>query len=134
MISAIKTKRVVGVGLLSCMVLFLLSACGTVEHKVNLLNNFTPDRATGVEVGKVTNETGKTFDPGVNVEDMLRRALTEKLSAPAPKLISPSIRPAARFKLSAPLPRRIAPRICTAGRLATSLSTVSSSLNTTSAI
>ena len=63
------------------MALFLLSACGTVQHKMNLLNNFTPDSATGVEVGKVTNETGKTFDPEINVEDMLRRALTEKLTA-----------------------------------------------------
>ena len=81
MINTITTKRVVGVGVLSCIALFLLSACGTVEHKVNLLNNFTPDQATGVEVGKVTNETGKTFDPEVNVEDMLRRALTEKLTA-----------------------------------------------------
>lgn len=81
MINTITTKRVVGVGVLSCIALFLLSACGTVEHKVNLLNNFTPDQATGVELGKVTNETGKTFDPEVNVEDMLRRALTEKLTA-----------------------------------------------------
>ena len=81
MISAVKTKGRVGVSILSCMALFLLSACGTVQHKMNLLNNFTPDSATGVEVGKVTNETGKTFDPEINVEDMLRRALTEKLTA-----------------------------------------------------
>ena len=81
MISAEKTKGRVGVSILSCMALFLLSACGTVQHKMNLLNNFTPDSATGVEVGKVTNETGKTFDPEINVEDMLRRALTEKLTA-----------------------------------------------------
>lgn len=81
MISSEKTKGRVGVAILSCMALFLLSACGTVQHKMNLLNNFTPDSATGVEVGKVTNETGKTFDPEINVEDMLRRALTEKLTA-----------------------------------------------------
>jgi hypothetical protein len=81
MISTVKDNGVVGVSVLSCIALFLLSACGTVEHKVNLLNNFTPDSATGIEVGKVVNETGKTFDPEVNVEDMLRRALTGKLSA-----------------------------------------------------
>ena len=81
MISAVKTKGRVGVVILSCMTLFLLSACGTVQHKMSLLNNFSPDSATGVEVGKVTNETGKTFDPEINVEDMLRRALTEKLTA-----------------------------------------------------
>ena len=81
MINTVPTKRAVVIGVLSCIALFLLSACGTVEHKVNLLNNFIPDQATGVEVGKVTNETGKTFDPEVNVEDMLRRALTEKLTA-----------------------------------------------------
>lgn len=76
-----KTKGLVVRGVLSAFAVLVLSACGTVEHKLNLLNNFTPEVATGVEVGKVTNETGKTFDSEVNVEEMLRRALTDKLMA-----------------------------------------------------
>jgi len=81
MVKAQKPGSRIEVSVLSCVALFLLSACGTVEHKMNLLNNYLPDSSTGVEVGKVTNETGKTFDPEINVEDMLRRALTEKLTA-----------------------------------------------------
>lgn len=63
----------IGVGLLA------LSACGTVKHKLNLMSSYTPDPMTGIEVGKVTNETGKTFETELKVEDMLRQALTEKL-------------------------------------------------------
>ena len=81
MIVGLKNKRFRGVDVFSIAILCLLSACGTVEHKLTLVDNFSPDLTTGVEVGKVTNETGKTFGPEINVEDMLRRALTEKLTA-----------------------------------------------------
>jgi len=61
--------------------IFLLSlaliGCGSVEHKLDLQSSYSPAVATKIEVGKVTNETGQTFD--VNVEQMLTDALAEKL-------------------------------------------------------
>ena len=76
-----KNKMCLGISAFNIVILCLLSACGTVEHKLTLVDNFSPEPTIGIEVGKVTNETGKTFGPEINVEDMLRRALTEKLTA-----------------------------------------------------
>jgi hypothetical protein len=75
-----KSKSLGWVGV-SVAILCLLSACGTVEHKLTLVDNFSPESTTAIEVGKITNETGKTFGPEIDLEDMLRRALTEKLTA-----------------------------------------------------
>jgi len=76
-----ETRRSIVVTALNIIALCLLTACGTVEHKMTLVDNFSLEPTAGIEVGKVTNETGKTFGPEINVEDMLRRALTEKLAA-----------------------------------------------------
>ena len=81
MIRAAKSRGHFGISVLGGLGLLVLSACGTVEHKLNLMSSYTPDSTTGVEVGKVTNETGKTFETELKVEDMLRQALTEKLKA-----------------------------------------------------
>ena len=76
-----KIARSIGANLLSIVALCFLAACGTVEHKLTLVDNFIPDPTLGIEVGKVTDETGKTFGPEINVENMLRQAFTEKLTA-----------------------------------------------------
>ena len=63
---------------LSCLVVALaISGCGSVQHKVNFHNKYLPQPGTQIEVGKVTNETGETFD--INVEQMLTDALAEQL-------------------------------------------------------
>jgi hypothetical protein len=80
MIIASENRRNVGSGLLIGIGLLVLSACGTVEHKLNLMSSYTPDAMTGIEVGKVTNETGKAVNTQL-IEDMLRQALTAKLKA-----------------------------------------------------
>lgn len=51
--------------------------CGTVEHKLSFQNNYTPTQGTKVEVGKVVNETGQTFD--IDIEKMFADAITEAL-------------------------------------------------------
>lgn len=81
MIDGQDTKGLVGISAFSIAILCLLSACGTIEHKLTLVDKFSLEPTAGIEVGKVTNETGKTFGPEINLEDMLRRALTEKLAA-----------------------------------------------------
>jgi hypothetical protein len=55
----------------------ILSACGVAQHQINLNDNFMPQSGTNIKIGLVNNATGQTFD--VNVEDMLRDALNEKL-------------------------------------------------------
>lgn len=59
------------------ILLLTLIGCGSVEHKLDIHSGFTPIVATKIEVGKVTNETGQTFD--INVEQMLIDALAKKL-------------------------------------------------------
>ncbi|MDK2745546.1 MAG: hypothetical protein NDI90_21800, partial [Nitrospira sp. BO4] len=62
-----------------CMVLSL-SACSTiVDHRLNLLNNFTPDSTTGIEVGKVVSNSGKTIESDMRLETMLQEALRGQL-------------------------------------------------------
>lgn len=58
-----------------CLVLY---GCGTVDHKLTLKDNYAPKIGSGIEVGKVTNETGQTFE--VNMEQLMREALTEQLT------------------------------------------------------
>lgn len=59
------------------LLLFTLLGCGSVEHKLDFQSSYTPVVATKIEVDKVTNETGQTFD--VNVEQMMTDALAKKL-------------------------------------------------------
>ncbi|NOT12499.1 MAG: DUF4410 domain-containing protein [Methylococcaceae bacterium] len=59
------------------LVLLTLVGCGSVEHKLDLQSNYLPVAGTKIEVGKVTNETGQSFD--INIEQMLTDALAEKL-------------------------------------------------------
>jgi len=58
-------------------VILAMYGCGTVDHKVILKDNYTPQTGTSIEVGKVTNATGQTFE--VNVEHLLTQALIQKL-------------------------------------------------------
>lgn len=51
--------------------------CGTVDHKLTLKDNYTAQAGTSIEVGKVSNETGQTFE--VNMEQLMTEALAEKL-------------------------------------------------------
>lgn len=75
-ISLLKRLPIPNIGTL--LLSIALIGCGSVEHKLDLQNSYTPAVATKIEVGKVTNETGQTFD--VNVEQMLTDALAEKLT------------------------------------------------------
>lgn len=58
-------------------IILALYGCGAVNHKLTLKDNYTPQTGTTIEVGKVTNTTGQTFE--VNVEELLRAARAEKL-------------------------------------------------------
>lgn len=62
-----------------CLVylVFFLTGCGTVRHTLTLTPGYQPKTGTRVDVGKVSNETGKTFE--VDVEKFLSDALTEEL-------------------------------------------------------
>jgi len=61
------------------VVIFLIVAtgCGSVQHKANFQNDYVPQPDTKIEVGRVVNETGQTFD--VEVEKMLTDAFAEAL-------------------------------------------------------
>ena len=58
-------------------IILAIYGCGTVEHKVILKDNYTPQTGTSIEVGKVTNASGQTFE--VSVEQLLTEALIKKL-------------------------------------------------------
>ncbi len=59
------------------ILLSMLSGCGSVKHKLDLHDNYSPEPGTTIEVGKVTNETGQSFN--VNIEQMLTDAIAEEL-------------------------------------------------------
>jgi hypothetical protein len=64
--------------LLLCFALtMVLTACGAVHHEIKLNGDFTPQAGTNIEVGRISNETGQTFD--ITIEDMLREALNKNL-------------------------------------------------------
>lgn len=76
----VKINMPITLAIKRCGILLLtltLIGCGSVEHKLDLHSGYMPIVATKIEVGKVTNETGQTFD--VNVEQMLIDALAKKL-------------------------------------------------------
>jgi uncharacterized protein YceK len=58
--------------------LALVSGCGSVNHRLSLLDNYTPQPRTKVEVGKVTNQTGKTFNI-IDMEQALADAFVQVL-------------------------------------------------------
>lgn len=53
------------------------SGCGEVSHSAQFESTFVPKADTLIEVGPVTNETGKTFD--VDLQQMFTDALTQQL-------------------------------------------------------
>lgn len=60
----------------------VLSGCGAVSHDATLLGNYVPDPGSRIEVGSVTNASGKVptvDDQVVNIEQLLTDALMEKL-------------------------------------------------------
>jgi hypothetical protein len=56
---------------------FTTYGCGSVQHKVSFQENYAIQPDTRLEVGKVTNETGQTFD--VDVVQMLTDGLSGAL-------------------------------------------------------
>jgi hypothetical protein len=52
--------------------------CGSVSHQAQFEPNYVPKADTRIEVGSVTNETGKAFD--VDIPKMFTDALTERLT------------------------------------------------------
>lgn len=63
--------------LLIVLLMAIVSGCGSVNHKLSLLDDYTLQPRTKIEVGKVTNETGKTFD--IDIEQILTDAFDEVL-------------------------------------------------------
>lgn len=63
--------------LLIVLLMAIVSGCGSVNHKLSLLDDYTLQPRTKIEVGKVTNETGKAFD--IDIEQMLTEAFAEVL-------------------------------------------------------
>jgi hypothetical protein len=53
------------------------SGCGSVSHSAQFEPTYVPKADTRIEVGPVTNETGKTFD--VDIPTMFSNALSERL-------------------------------------------------------
>lgn len=58
--------------------LALLGGCGSAEHKLDIHSGTTFVTGTKVEVGKVSNETGQSYD--IDIEKFLTDALVEELS------------------------------------------------------
>lgn len=71
------SKRRLAQAASNAVLVLLLYGCGTVAHNINLQPNYAPTSGTTLEVGKVSNETGQSFE--VNVEQLLTNALYNKL-------------------------------------------------------
>jgi len=65
---------ILGVGLVAIVV----TGCGSVRHTASFEPAFVPKADTLIEVGVVTNETGKTFE--IDIPKMLTDALGETLT------------------------------------------------------
>jgi Domain of unknown function (DUF4410) len=64
--------------LLFCaLIAFVTQACGEVQHTSELEAGYVPKADTRIEVGPITNETGKSFD--VDIQQMFSDALTQQL-------------------------------------------------------
>lgn len=59
------------------LLMAVATGCGTVQHKVDFKNDYSPQTDTMIEVGSVTNETGETFD--IDIKKMLSDAFAEAL-------------------------------------------------------
>ncbi|HZM34847.1 MAG TPA: hypothetical protein VFC18_10165 [Burkholderiales bacterium] len=59
------------------MALLLATACGTVEHKIELDQQYSVKPGTKVVLGTVKNQTGQSFD--IDVEKMLADAFSQAL-------------------------------------------------------
>lgn len=78
-----------------CAVFFMLLAtgCGTVQHKVDFKDKYTPPPNTKIELGRVMNKTGDEFDIDIKkmLSDSLEKTLKEKellwASANEPRLL-----------------------------------------------
>jgi hypothetical protein len=64
--------------LAAAFVLVAATGCGTVRHNLDLQEGYMPKARSPVEVGEISNETGKDF--GYAIEDLLRDALARALS------------------------------------------------------
>lgn len=68
--------------LISCAFLFMVVAtgCGTVHHKVDFKDKYTPPADTKIELGRVMNKTGEEFDIDIKkmLSDSLEKTLKEK--------------------------------------------------------
>ena len=69
-------KRLIIVGCIGLLVC-IFAGCGTVRHNLTLNPDYKLKTNTSVEVGPVSNQTGRDFD--VDIERLLSEALTEEL-------------------------------------------------------
>jgi hypothetical protein len=67
--------------LLVIFLVTILIACGSVKHQVILDEKFTTSPEMRIEVGKVSNVCGGSFD--INIEEMLTSAFTTELKKKA---------------------------------------------------
>jgi len=62
------------------VIILALQGCGSVDHQLILKDNYIPRTGMSVEVGMITNETGRTnYDEPIGLEGVMRRALHNKL-------------------------------------------------------
>ena len=69
--------RRVGMFLFACVLLSLLTACGTIQHKVDFKEGYAPKQGTKIEIGKIINSTGGQYP--IDIVQMFRDSLTEQL-------------------------------------------------------
>ena len=76
-------SRVQGVGYFFLMLISvtILAACGSVQHQVSLDEKFAVSPEMKIEVGKVSNECGESFD--IDIEEMLTSAFATELEEKA---------------------------------------------------
>lgn len=55
----------------------ILTGCGSVNHKINLEDGFSPKIGTNIEIDKTINATGQEFD--IDIEKFFSDALAEAL-------------------------------------------------------
>ena len=92
----LRTKNLVSKAVVmfaAAVVAIIGSGCGTVHHELVLQKDYEPKAGATIEVGKVSNDTGKTFD--IEIDSMLRDALVNAFLAEgmnaangAPKLMT----------------------------------------------
>jgi len=70
-------KKASNVCIISLVLIFVVAGCGSVQHKVEFRDSYTPQKDTMIDIGTVSNETGETFD--IEIEKMLTDALSDAL-------------------------------------------------------